>query len=96
MDLKVEIDDQLLIIDRIKNENYLVYCAALSFHKSLVGISELNALEMLNSNPNGGGLRISRAMSSYYSIYHLFICMILLDKEYILKVRMITATQMYH
>ncbi|MBM6617297.1 hypothetical protein [Bacillus suaedaesalsae] len=88
MKLKVDVVKQDILIDRGENRFYLVNCAALSFHKSLIGISELKALESSNSYaPYTGGLRISRAMSAYYSVYHLFVSMILLDEEYDLKVK---------
>jgi hypothetical protein len=60
-------------INREENKSYILYCAALSFNKSLVGISELKALETCSKSIAAGGLRMSRALSSYYSVYHLFV-----------------------
>ena len=67
------------------NTVYIANCAALAFHKSLVGISELRALESVKDHPTAGGLRISRALNTYYSIYHLFVAMMLLDKGFSIK-----------
>ncbi|HHK5530376.1 TPA: hypothetical protein ACQUHF_004370 [Bacillus paranthracis] len=69
-----------------KNTVYIANCAALAFHKSLVGISELRSLESIKDHPTAGGLRISRALNTYYSIYHLFVAMMLLDRGFDIKV----------
>ncbi|MDZ4567226.1 hypothetical protein [Bacillus cereus] len=70
------------ILNKEDNNRYIANCAALAFHKSLVGISELRALESVKDHSTAGGLRISRAVSTYYSIYHLFVAMMLLDKNF--------------
>jgi hypothetical protein len=89
MKIKV-IDDKknnAFIIDRSYNQAYYLNCASLSFHKSLVGLSELRALEENSKACGAGGLRMSRALSTYYSVYHLLICMILLDSGYELRMK---------
>ncbi|MDY7993094.1 hypothetical protein UY286_19955 [Paenibacillus polymyxa] len=70
----------------ITNMVYLCSCSALSFHKSLIGLSELRALESVKDVESAGGLRISRAVLTYYSVYHLFISLMLLDERFNLKV----------
>ncbi|PEW28486.1 hypothetical protein [Bacillus thuringiensis] len=63
------------------NRNYIARVAALSFHKALFGISELKALENLSTVENNGGLRMSKAINTYYTVYHLITLMMLIDKE---------------
>lgn len=59
------------------NINDIVNSAALAFHKSLIGISELFLVEEQNVN-----LRQTKAVLIYYAVYHLFCCAMLLDPEY--------------
>jgi hypothetical protein len=65
---------------------YLCSCSALSFHKSLIGLSELRALESVKDLDRTGGLRISRAVITYYTVYHLFVSLMLLDERFNLKI----------
>lgn len=73
--------------DNIENEHYISACSALSFHKSLIGLSELNALEKQKQNVECGGLRLSRTINTYYIVFHLFISLMLLDKTYEIKIK---------
>lgn len=56
-------------------------CAALAFHKSLIGLAELNALETAASKMNFSPFLQGRAVFTYYVVYHLFTaCMLLAPK----------------
>ena len=81
-------DGKKCYLDREHEEtmNYISQCSALSIHKALMGISELNALEKLSGNEISGGFRVSRAVSTYYTIFHLFTAMMLLDNDYEIEV----------
>lgn len=52
-------------------------CAALSFHKSLIGLMQLNQLEEVSSVLQPSFLS-SRVLNIYYTVYHLFCCCILM------------------
>lgn len=52
------------------NEVYFIQSACLAFHKALLGISELRSLEKVETA--AGGLRMSRGLFTYYSVFHLF------------------------
>ena len=45
-------------------------CAALSFHKSLIGLMQLNQLEEVSSVLQPSFLS-SRVLNTYYTVYHL-------------------------
>lgn len=66
---------------------YLAECSALSFHKSIIGLTELAALEKLKDHPVAGGYRISRAINTYYIIFHLFCSLMLLDLNYDIELK---------
>lgn len=58
-------------------------CAALAFHKSLIGLSQLNASERVSgqdSSMYGDG---ARGIYTYYVVYHLFCaCMLITPSEF--------------
>lgn len=58
-------------------------CSALAFHKALIGLSQLNALEEIRDSNNGSaGVNGSIGLYTYYVVYHLFCsCILLLPKE---------------
>ena len=58
--------------------NYHIHAAALAFHKSLFGISELKAInELSKQHMPERFLGLSKGVITYYSVYHLF-CMIII------------------
>ena len=59
------------------NKNDIAHCAALAFHKSLIGISELSLVE-----DAGTPFRFAKAIQTYYPVYHLFVCNMLLDNDF--------------
>jgi len=75
-----------LVFDRTdtNNEEYLVQVASLCFHKALFGISELKALEGFLKHKRAGGFRMSKAINTYYVIFHLMTLCMLLDEDYVL------------
>lgn len=62
------------------NQSDIAHCAALAFHKSLIGISELSLVE-----DAGTPFRFAKAIQTYYPVYHLFVCSMLLDNDYELR-----------
>jgi hypothetical protein len=82
--MKLKTLNNTSILDRndMNNRAYLSRCAALSFHKAIIGLTELNALEVFSENPISGGFRISKAINTYYIIYHMFCSLMLLDVNY--------------
>lgn len=59
-------------------------CAALAFHKSLIGLSQLNALENAANKSNSTCFLESRAIFTYYVVYHLFTaCMLIVPDAYL-------------
>lgn len=62
-----------------KDQIYVkAHCAALAFHKSLIGLAELNALETAASQLSFSPFLQGRAVFTYYVVYHLFTaCMLL-------------------
>lgn len=59
-------------------------CAALAFHKSLIGLSQLNALENAASKSKDTHFLESRAVFTYYVTYHLFTaCMLIVPDTYL-------------
>lgn len=68
------------ILDRENSHNCeaISSCAALAFHKSIIGLCELTSIENINT----ASLRLSKALSTYYCVYHLFTCCMLLDSAY--------------
>ena len=71
--------------DNFNNNSYILNCAALAFHKALIGISELKAIEAVSREENAGGLRICKAMISYYVGFHTLISLMLIDTDLKLK-----------
>lgn len=71
------------------NKKYLSSVAAMAFNKALFGISELKALETYSKEKESGGLRLSKAINTYYIIYHLMSLCMLLDKNYEIKINKI-------
>lgn len=63
-----------------KNRSDFAGSSALAMHKAIIGICGLNALE--DAEKIGIELRPSKAIQTYYIIYHLFTCCMLLDNEY--------------
>ncbi len=62
------------------------HCAALAFHKSLIGLSQLDALE--RTSGQGSGLYGARGLFVYYTVYHLFCaCMLITPSEYVGKLK---------
>lgn len=76
-----------LVFDRNNKNNieYLANCAALSFHKALIGIAELRAIKLVSSSDKAGGFRISKSINTYYVAYHTVVSLMLLDSNYELK-----------
>ena len=74
-----------LIFDRKNPANISVIssCAALAFHKSVIGLCELSALE--TARCSSYSFRISRAVQTYYIAYHLFTAVMLLYDDYEIK-----------
>ena len=60
-------------------------CAALAFHKSLIGLSQLNALESASKDSGLTQFLESRAILTYYVAYHLFASSMLLVPDAYLK-----------
>lgn len=60
-------------------------CAALAFHKSLMGLAELSALETAASKMNFSPFLQGRAVFTYYVAYHLFTACMLLAPEALFK-----------
>lgn len=83
----VEGNEYFLDRNNVENEHYISACAALAFHKALIGLAELNALEKVRNLEAAGGLRISRAVNTYYFAYHLFTSLMLIDDKYKIKLR---------
>ncbi|WP_139490096.1 hypothetical protein [Brevibacillus dissolubilis] len=85
--LKFEVRGKQFLLDRTSSGNidYILGCSALSFHKAIIGISELKAIESVQNIDIAGGLRISKTISSYYILYHLFTSLMLLDERYPLR-----------
>lgn len=64
-------------------------CAALAFHKSLIGISQLNALEEIEKNTSLSRLRSSKALYTYYAVYHMFcMCILISPPKYTDKLKL--------
>ena len=53
--------------------------ASLSLHKSLIGVAQLYAIEIASNVKDFGSFRTSKALLTYYSVYHLFTASILLS-----------------
>lgn len=63
-------------------------CAALAFHKSLIGISQLDALEKASISCGISKFYTLKAIYTYYVVYHVFCaCMLLLPEEYVGKLK---------
>lgn len=60
-------------------------CAALAFHKSLIGLAELNALETAASKMTFSPFLQGRAVFTYYVVYHLFTACMLLAPDTFFK-----------
>lgn len=60
-------------------------CAALAFHKSLIGLSQLNALEGVSGQ--GGFMYGARGIYTYYVVYHLFCSCMLITPPEILNIK---------
>lgn len=59
-------------------------CAALAFHKSLIGLSQLNALEITAAQTKLSSFLESRALFTYYVVYHIFCsCMLMAPEKYL-------------
>lgn len=57
-------------------------CAALAFHKSLIGLSQLNALERVSGQSSS--MHGVRGIYTYYVAYHLFCaCMLITPPEFV-------------
>lgn len=92
----VEPDEKATYEDTLKehftetNSFDLYNCAALSFHKALIGIADLALIEEIErfgkERNKPYSLYISKAIQTYYSVYHLFVCAMLLDPLYNIKV----------
>jgi len=85
--VKTENGKEVYLLDRENpnNNSYILNCSALAFHKALIGVSELKAIEAVSTEENAGGLRICKAMISYYISYHTLISLMLLDTTFKLK-----------
>lgn len=62
----------------------IICCATLALHKAILGICELDSLEKSMSQ-TGFNFRQSKAIVTYYIIYHLFTCCMLMDSKYEIK-----------
>lgn len=61
-----------------------IQCAALAFHKSLIGLSQLNALEITATQTELSLFFESRALFTYYVVYHIFCsCMLITPEKYL-------------
>ena len=78
-------DGRQLIVDRENPNNRVAISksSALAFHKSIIGICELSALESVENATVS--FRISKAVQTYYIVYHLFTAAMLLYDEYAIK-----------
>ena len=54
---------------------------ALSLHKSIMGIAQLDALEKASNVKLYGDFRTAKAILTYYSVYHVFVASILLSER---------------
>ncbi|MBJ8104821.1 hypothetical protein JDS80_13395 [Bacillus cereus group sp. N8] len=72
------------ILKRNHKENniYLSQVAAMSFHKTLFGLSELKVLQDIPVKYGTGSLKMSETVFAYYTVYHLITFCMLLDEEY--------------
>lgn len=76
-------NEKKYIFDR-KHENNrgdIAGSAALALHKAIIGICGLHSLEQAEQSMNVQ-FRQQRAVQTYYIIYHLFTCCMLLDESY--------------
>jgi len=83
---------QYLIFDRNSSENQadIAGCAVLAMNKAIIGVCGLDALET-SEVASGIPLRSSKAIQVYYIIYHLFVCCMLMDSGYELRVNKIDS-----
>ncbi|MMZ55268.1 hypothetical protein D1872_171140 [compost metagenome] len=87
--VKKKADREEYFLDRFETNNrrYILEVASLCFHKALFGIAELRALDKFKGELDAGGFRMSIAINTYYTIYHLIVLNMLLDEQHELKVR---------
>lgn len=80
--------DKVYYLDREYKAHwsYISHCAALSFHKSLIGLSELRELEKFRGVKKSNNLGMSRAIATYNTIYHIFVAVMLLDGKYEIEI----------
>lgn len=88
MDIKfIEINKKKYYDKNDENtQEYLLNCSTLAFHKAIIGITELNALEEVGCTDRAGSLRMSRAVITYYIIYHLFTSLMIIDKDFEIEI----------
>ena len=67
--------------DNLANVNDICGSAALAMHKAIIGICELDSLENAASQC-ARSLKQAIAVQTYYIVYHLFTCCMLLDPDY--------------
>jgi len=81
-------NDTSIVLDRsnVNNISYIASCSSLAFHKAMIGISELRAIEEAFNSSNLGALRISKAINTYYVAYHAIIATMLLYPGFEIKV----------
>lgn len=73
--------DFIFLRDIMPNVKDISGSASLSMHKAIIGLCELNSIEKAEEKC-GINLRASKAIQTYYIIYHLFCCCMLLDNDY--------------
>lgn len=61
--------------------------ASLCLHKSLIGISELKSIEELTDSSILHELNISKAINTYYIVFHLMTFCMLIDSEHELIIK---------
>ncbi|MDR0951490.1 MAG: hypothetical protein LBM18_01005 [Oscillospiraceae bacterium] len=66
-----------IIRGKNNNDKAIAGCAALAFHKALIGICELSSIESVEHT----ALRMSKAIVTYYIAFHLMTCCMLLDEK---------------
>ena len=78
-----KMSDDTFVFDRSypNNKIDIASSAALALHKAIIGICGLSSLEKAEQVARIN-LRSSKAVQTYYVLYHLFTCCMLLDDDY--------------
>jgi hypothetical protein len=69
-------------MNKYDQDTVIDHCVALAFHKALIGVSQLNAIESAIQIKEFGQFRQSKAIITYYIVYHVFVACMLKSKYY--------------